>query len=114
MIFALCASRRTLLVFGSDAEAIAHAEDVDLQAGGWQFFDASGAPLQVVTAGDHPRCFFVAPDTLYLRPAGGSVQLEQLLGEVDVVQGPPSLGDVAAVRAYLTRPLPKTRVSSQP
>lgn len=109
MIFALCAPRRTLLVFGSDADAIAHAEDVDLQAGGWQFFDAAGAPLQVVSAGDHPRCFFVAPDTLYLRPADGSVALVERLGEVDVVQGPKPLDDVAAVRAYLGGATPPVR-----
>lgn len=103
MIFALCAPRRTLLVFGSDAEAIARAEDEDLQAGGWQFFDAAGSPLQVVSAGDHPRCFFVAPDTLYLRPADGSASLVQRLGEVGTVQGQPPLDSVAAVRAYLDR-----------
>lgn len=109
MIFALCAPRRTLLVFGSDAEALAHAEDVDLQAGGWQFFDAAGAPLQVVSAGDHPRCFFVAPDTLYLRPSGGSLPLAQRLGEVETVQGPKPLDDVASVRAYLGGATPPVR-----
>ncbi len=103
MIFALCAAERKLLVFGSDAEAIAHAEEVDLQAGGWQFFDQAGASLQLVSAGDHPRCFFVAPDTLYLRAGGGEVTLAQRLVDVDAVQGPPPLASVPAVRAYLDR-----------
>ena len=100
MIFALCAANGTLLVFNSDDEALAHAEEVP-QAGGWQFFDAGGAPLQVVSAGEQPRCFFVAPETLYLRAADGSVALGDRLGEVKQVQGPAPLDSVAAVRAYL-------------
>ncbi len=104
MIFALCAAERKLLVFGSEAEAIAHAEDVDRRAGDWQFFDPAGASLQVVSAGEHPRCFFVAPDTLYLRAADLGAALAQRLGEVDTVQGPPPLDSVAAVRAHLAGP----------
>ncbi|WP_332814690.1 hypothetical protein [Ramlibacter sp.] len=98
MIFALSATGGTLLVFGSDAEALAHAEEV---AGGWQFFDDAGAPLQLVTAGEHPRCFFVAPDTLYLRPGGSEATLGERLGEVKGVQGTAALDDVEAVRAHL-------------
>lgn len=103
VVFALCAADGQLLVFGSEAQAIAHAENVD-PAARWQFFDAAGAPLEVVTAGEHPRCFFVAPDTLYLRAADGRAGLLQRLDEVAAVQGPAPLDSVQAVREWLHRP----------
>lgn len=101
MIFALHATQRKLLVFSAEDDAITHAENIDLQAPSWQFFDASGAPLEVVSAADHPRCFFVAPETLYLRAADGSAALAQRLGEVATVQGPPPLDTLAGVSDWL-------------
>ncbi|WBY01305.1 hypothetical protein PE066_17855 [Ramlibacter tataouinensis] len=101
MIFALCVAERRLLVFEAEVAAIAHAEDSDGTA--WQFFDAAGLPLEVVTAGEHPRCFFVAPDTLYLRAADRQAGLAQRLHEVAAVQGPAPLDSVQGVRDWLRR-----------
>ncbi|MFN9707660.1 MAG: hypothetical protein ACK53K_04400 [Burkholderiales bacterium] len=39
MIFALSTDDKTLMVFASETEATAYAEGIDVEDGGWLFFD---------------------------------------------------------------------------
>lgn len=101
MIFAFSTDDRTLMVFDSEADAVAYAEGIDVEAGVWAFFDSCGAPLEAVFTTPNTGRIFVASGTYYLRPASGGVPLTERLGEVAAVEGPPSLSTVSAVRELL-------------
>lgn len=42
MIFALATDYRSLFVFASVVEAVAHCEGIDVEDGGWAFWDGAG------------------------------------------------------------------------
>ena len=105
MVFAYASDDRTLMVFSTERDAVAYCEGIDVEDGGWSFFDASGNPLEpVFSVPNERRRFSVLSGKYSLVPASHSSgrNLLELLGEVSAVEGPAPLNTVAEVRRVLT------------
>ena len=88
-------------MFSTEADAIAYAEGIDVEAGVWQFFDSCGAPLEAVFTQPKTGRFLVASGKYRLRPATLGASLGERLGEVASVEGPAPLNSIAAVKERL-------------
>jgi hypothetical protein len=112
MVFALATDDRTLMVFPDESDAIAYCEGIDVEAGGWAFFDNDGRPLDpVFTKPNFKAGPIVGSGTYVLRPtpSASAQPLTQRLHEVAAVEGPENLRTVADVERLLTlrrRPTP--------
>ncbi len=112
MIFAFATDDRTLMVFLNEAKAVAYCEGIDVEAGGWAFFDNDGRPLDAVfTRPNFKAGPIVGSGTYVLRPtpSASAQSLAQRLHEVASVEGPENLTTVADVERLLTlrrRPTP--------
>jgi hypothetical protein len=106
MVFAYSTDDRSLIVFSSEADAIAYCESVDVEAGVWLFFDAAGQPLQVSFSEPKSRGFFVVLSRQYHLVPAVSASEPSLLGrlsDVAVVEGPAPFNSISAIRRHLQR-----------
>jgi len=90
MVLALDTEDRGLMVFPTDAEAIAYCEGVDVEAGTWRFFAQDGSPLEAhFTKPNQRGSFIVQSGTYTLMPSkpGLGSPLSAHLGEVTYVEG---------------------------
>lgn len=102
MIFGYSTDDRTLQVFKSEAEAISYAEGIDVEDGGWLFFNSYGTQLEAVFTTPNKKCLLtVVSGKYYLRPASEGASLVDLLIDVAAVEGPPRLSSVATIRDFL-------------
>lgn len=112
MVFAFSTDDRTLMVFPNASEAVAYCEGIDVEVGGWAFFDNDGQPLEAVfTKPNFKAGPIVGSGTYVLRPAptGGAQVLAERLREVSAVEGPDNLRTVADVERLLTARCTGTR-----
>src|SRR5689334_3018110 len=58
MIFAFATDDRGLMTYADEAEAVAYAEGIDVEEGGWRFFAADGAELEAVFSTPNSRGSF--------------------------------------------------------
>lgn len=105
MVFALATDDHGLLVFATEAAAIAYCEGIDVEDGGWLFFANDGSPLEPNFSKPSQRGTFVVISGEYtLRPAKPSAYppLRDRLHEVTSVQGIPGVSSVRDVERLLT------------
>lgn len=110
MLFALSTDDRTLHIFADEAAAISYCEGVDVQDGGWRFFDGEGEPLEAVFVKPNRRGVFLVESGVYVlrRPSTPKEPLIEALDGVAAVEGPPPLNSVAEVKKLLTQHLRRT------
>jgi hypothetical protein len=104
MIFAFSTDDKTLMAFPNESEAISYCEGIDIEEGGWIFFDGNGNPLDAVfTTPNKHGSFSVISGTYVLRPSASSINhLLSLLEEVAAVEGMTQFNSVAEIRRTLT------------
>ena len=105
MIFAFATDDRSLMVFVSEAEAIAYCEGIDVEEGGWLFFANDGSPLEPhFSRPSHRGTFSVESGEYTLRPAkpGNDLSLRERLSEIASVEGMPGISNIADVERLLT------------
>ncbi|MBB4128356.1 hypothetical protein GGR77_003683 [Xanthomonas translucens] len=104
MIFALATDERTLMVFSTPDEAIAHCEGIDVEDGLWLFWAESGAALQPLFLTPNYRDSIVVGSGTYrlvlAQPLPG---LAQTLGEISAMEANPFFSSLQAVQAHLAR-----------
>ncbi|NRF72489.1 hypothetical protein HLB44_36645 [Aquincola sp. S2] len=105
MIFVAETEERTLLVFPSEAAAVAACEGLDVEAGVWRFWSEDGAPLEpIFTAPNKPGLFTVGNGTYHLLPVDElhHARLEEAVeGIVNFACDPP-LHNAVGVKAHLS------------
>ncbi len=103
MIFALASDDHGLMIFATEADAVAYCEGIDVVEGGWEFFAADGAPLEAHFSQPASRgAVFVVPGKYTLRAAGGTrPSLSERLDTVTYVEGMPGVASVADVERLL-------------
>jgi len=102
MIFALATDERTLLVFASAREAMAHCEGIDVEDGVWRFWDRRGDPLQARFSQPNRRgSFSVANGEYSLESTPGGQHLIALLRGIGRIGDNPFFDSPTAVGAYL-------------
>ena len=102
MIFAVATDENALLVFANTGEAIAYCEGIDVEAGGWLFWDEGGAALnpEFLTANDRGR-FVVGSGAYRLVPALGKPSLSEALARIRTMEANPHFASIAELREYL-------------
>ncbi len=108
MIYLLDTRQRCVYAFERDADALAQADGVDVEAGLWRFFDAAGAPLlaHFTEPNDHGRSG-VTSGVYGLVPAPPeAARLQDLLHEVRTAVVDGRLASVATLRKLLAGPVP--------
>ena len=110
MIFALATDEKSLLVFPTAEEAIAHCEGIDVGAGVWLFWNEVGLPLQpeFLTPNRHGR-FSVSSGIYRLLPTQSGNSLADILGGIRSMDPNPFFQSLAAVRVHLAGVAPATR-----
>lgn len=100
IVFALSTDDGGLLVFPGEGEAVAYCEAVDVDGGGWAFFNVAGSPLAPkFQSKDRGVRFAIASGRYSLIPGTGR-WLQERLEEVEYVQGGGFTG-VEAVKKFL-------------
>jgi hypothetical protein len=104
MIFALATDDHGLMIFATEADAVAYCEGIDVAEGGWEFFAADGAPLEPVFSQPASRgSVSVASGQYTLRRAENTrPSLSERINVVTYVEGIPGVGSVADVERLLT------------
>lgn len=106
MIFAVATDERTLVVFDSEAAAVAACEGLDVEAADWLFWDDRGNPLEPLFSVPNKRGLFVVQSGVYsLVPAKQNhhANLDEALDEVLNFESPPPFNNAESVREYLAR-----------
>jgi hypothetical protein len=105
MIFAAETEELSLYVFDGEAEAIAHCEGLDVEAGTWVFWDDQGNPLEAQFTKPNKRGLFSAINGAYtLVPATPDhhAPLSEALEEILHFEGRAPFDSELGVREYLT------------
>ena len=105
MIFALATDDHGLMIFASEADAVANCEGIDVAEGGWEFFAADGVPLEPFFSKPASRGHLVVTSGKYmLRPAENATRphLRERIKVVAYVEGIPGVASVADVERLLT------------
>jgi len=106
MIFVAETEERSFYAFPSEAEAVAHCEGLDVEAGIWLFWDDSGRPLEPVFSVHNKRGLFVGANGVYsLVPAEEKhhAPLEEVLSEFLSFESPAPFNSEAGCRFYLSQ-----------
>lgn len=102
MIFAAATDESSLMVFATTAEAIAHCEGVDVEDGGWLFWDERGAALKPeFLSANHQGRFTVGSGTYRLIEAPDQPSLAEALAGIRSMEANPHFESMAALRASL-------------
>ena len=105
IIFAVATDEQTLVVFDSEAAAVAACEGLDVDAADWLFWDERGDPLEPEFITPNKRGLFVVANGTYRLVKADPLhhaELPEALEHVAAVEGPPPLDSVAGVRQHLT------------
>lgn len=109
MIFALETDTNTLKVFPSAKEAIDYCEGIDVEDGGWRFWDETGMALmpEFLVPNERGKST-VCSGTYRLVPAPRGLPLSASIPAIDHLQSNPYFASVPSLLAYLqlrlTRP----------
>jgi hypothetical protein len=106
MIFAASTDDSTLMVFASEVEAVAYCEGLDVEAGGWLFWDNAGSPLQAEFLVPNTRGRFIVGNGKYRLVATATphhAALAETLSEIKLFEGPQPLNSADGVRKYLVQ-----------
>lgn len=102
MIFAAATDEGTLLVFQSPADAIAYCEGIDVEDGGWLFWNESGNALAADFITPNHRGNHVIGSGMYrLVPADGLPPLEEALACIHRMDRNPHFADISDIRVHL-------------
>jgi hypothetical protein len=103
MIFTAATDEKTLLVFSTAEKAIAYCEGIDVEAGGWLFWNELGHALapEFLTPNNRSR-FTVCSGNYHLVPAPLKHSLTEALVWLGGIESNPHFTNLEAVRAYLT------------
>jgi hypothetical protein len=102
MIFALATDDNALVVFANTEEAIAYCEGIDVEAGGWLFWNEGGAALKPEFLRANDRGLIVVGSGAYrLVPARGKPSLPAVLARVRTIEANPHFASIAELREYL-------------
>jgi hypothetical protein len=103
MIFAAATDEKSLFVFPSPEEAIAHCEAIDAENGGWMFWDGHGAALQpqFITPNYRGPLGIVGNGTYQLVADQSLPSLTEALGGLRALETNPLFQSLAAVQAHL-------------
>lgn len=110
MIFAAATDENTLFVFASAVDAVAYCEAIDVEEGGWIFWDEAGDALQAeFLTPNHRGGFMVGGGAYRLVPAPDRPPLAAVLASIGAIEGNPHFATLAAVQAHLatTTPVPE-------
>ena len=115
MIFALATDDHGLMIFATEADAVAYCEGIDVAEGGWEFFAADGAPLEAHFSQPASRgAVFVTSGEYTLRAAGDTrPSLSERLNAVTYVEGMPGVVSVADVERLLTSRSTRSRARTR-
>ena len=110
MIFVLATDEKSLLVFPTAEEAIAHCEGIDVGAGVWLFWNEVGQPLQpeFLTPNRHGR-FSVSSGIYRLLPMQSGNSLAEVLGDIRSMDPNPFFQTLATVKVHLAGVASATR-----
>ncbi len=104
MIFALATDDRSLRVFEDPASAVAYCEGIDVEEGGWLFWDAQGDALDAVFSKPSERVRSWVLSGIYsLHPSAGGKDLLGSISRVGYVEHNPYFESLDAVVAHLLR-----------
>lgn len=102
MIFATATDESTLYVFASTAEAIAYCEGVDVEDGGWRFWDEAGNALRAeFLSPTHRGRLTVGSGTYRLVPAPDGPALATALPHIRHIDGNPRFATLSDVTDHL-------------
>ena len=102
MIFAAATDESTLFVFNSTADAIAYCEGIDVEDGGWLFWDDAGNAMKAefMTPVHHGR-FAIGGGTYRLIQAPDKRTLTAAITSIRHIDGNPYFASLSAVRDHL-------------
>lgn len=110
MIFAAASDENTLFVFASTTEAIAYCEGVDVEDGGWLFWDEDGNALRAeFLTPTHRGRLTVGGGTYHLVRAPDLPVLAASLPLIRHIDGNPRFATLAEVADYLASPVSATK-----
>ncbi|WP_369915442.1 hypothetical protein AB8810_02245 [Xanthomonas sp. NCPPB 3005] len=102
MIFAVATDENTLFVFATIAEAIAYCEGIDVEDGGWIFWDDVGDALSAeFLTPNHPSRFAVGGGTYRLTQATDKPTLTESIAAIRHIDGNPHFATLSAVQEHL-------------
>ena len=115
MIFALATDDHGLMIFATEADAMAYCEGIDVADGGWEFFAEDGTPLEPVFEQAASRGSVLTTSGKYmLRTAGKTLpSLIDRIGIVTSVEGMPGVVSVADVERLLTSRSTRSRAKTR-
>lgn len=104
MIFALATDENTVFVFAAATDAIAYCEGIDVEDGGWRFWDMAGNPLaaEFLTANLRGGAT-VGSGSYRLVPVSGRSTLGECLSSIGQIGDNSRFPDISAVRRHLAR-----------
>ena len=101
-MFALATDERSLLVFASSFDATDHCEGVDVEDGGWMFWDEHGDALAPQFVSPNRRGKFVVENgNFILAPAPDKPGLSLTVARIHHLEPNPFFADLEAVLRYL-------------
>jgi hypothetical protein len=98
--FALATDDNTLMVFGSEKEAIGYCEGLDVFNGNWLFFSQNGTPLKAIFSTAPKGKWLIDHGKYSLIPDDGP-GLRELFPRIAAVEGPPDVKSLADVERVL-------------
>ena len=102
MIFALATDENTLLVFKSITDAMTYCEGIDVEDGGWSFWDNVGRALDAEFHNPNHRDGFTVGNGSYrLASAADKATLADSLNSIGQIGDNPHFPTLSAVRAHL-------------
>ena len=102
MIFALATDENTLLVFTSVTDAMTYCEGIDVEDGGWSFWDHVGRALDAeFQIPNHRDGFTVGNGSYRLVPVADKATLGDSLTSIGKIGDNPHFPTLSAVRAHL-------------
>ena len=102
MIFAAATDENTLFVFASIAEAITYCESIDVEDGGWIFWDDSGRALSAeFLIPNHRARFAVVGGTYRLVQVSGKPTLTESIASIHHINGNPYFSTLSAIQEHL-------------
>ena len=103
MIFTAATDDKSLLVFSTAENAIAYCEGIDVEAGGWLFWNELGQALdpEFLTPNNRSR-FSVSSGNYRLVPAPLKHSLAEALVWLEAIETNPHFANLEAVRDYFS------------
>ena len=102
MIFAAATDENTLCIFASAADAIAYCEGIDVEDGGWRFWDESGNPLSAeFLTPNHRERFTICSGTYRLVQSSSQPTLSESISGIRHIDGNPYFATLSAVQLHL-------------